>query len=69
MKIQLAIIALSALAFTGCTSMSSIVRELAKDPAAVHVAIMTPYGSLVYDRANPGTNEISVGSNGISTKP
>jgi hypothetical protein len=49
--------------------MSSIVRELAKDPAAVHVAVMTPYGSITYDRANPGTNQIAVGGNGITTKP
>jgi uncharacterized lipoprotein YajG len=57
--------------FTGCssTNITQMVTALSKDPAAVHVSIMTPYGSIVYDRANPGTNAISVSATGITTKP
>ena len=39
----------------GCTSgsLAKVVRELAHDPATVHVHVVTPWGSLVMDRAWP----------------
>ncbi len=50
----------------GCstTNFTKILEAAAKDPACVHMKIMTPYGSMEYDRANT-TNKTSVGENGI----
>lgn len=53
----------------GCANYAKVVREFAKDPAAARLSIMTPYGSMIYERANPGTNQLAVGPNGITTKP
>jgi hypothetical protein len=37
-----------------CGCMAKIVKELAKDPATVHLQIMVPmYGSMILDRSYP----------------
>ena len=53
----------------GCstTNITKLALALSKDQAAVRVRVMTPYGSIEYDRANPGTNNITVGPNGITS--
>ena len=61
----------SLLCVVGCstTNLAEVVKCASQDPAAVHIAVFTPYGSIVVDRANPGTNQISVSDKGITTKP
>ena len=65
------LLAVVALALAGCssTNISQLVAAAAKDPAAVHFEVTSIYGRVVYERANPGTNSISVGNTGITTKP
>ena len=65
------LIAIIGVASCGCarTNISELVKAAATDPAAVHISVMSPYASIVIDRANPGTNQISVSNNGITTKP
>lgn len=44
------------LAFCGCTisPAAKVIKELAKDPATVHLQIMVPmYGSMILDRSFP----------------
>lgn len=55
MKKTLTLLALVAVAATGCVN-SSLVRALAKDPATAHMRITTIYGTIEVSRTNPGTN-------------
>ena len=66
-----AIIGGVALIGVGCstTNLAEVVKAASTDPAAAHIFVATPYGSITIDRANPGTNQISVSQNGITTKP
>ena len=43
---------------SGCVSASKLARELAKDPATVHVSIRSIYVNIEIDRANPMTNSL-----------
>lgn len=43
---------------TGCVNTSKLVRELAKDPATVHLRITTIYGVIELDRTAPRTNSM-----------
>lgn len=55
---------------TGCstTNISDMIKAAATDPAAVHFQVTSIYGTVTYERANPGTNAITVGNTGITTK-
>lgn len=66
--IKLVAISITAISLTGCVNMAKVVEAAGKDPANVHFQITTIYGTLTYDRANSGTNTISVGPTGITTK-
>jgi hypothetical protein len=61
------LILLPVLLLSGCLSQTALVHEIANSNAAGHFEVKTVYGSIVYDRANPGTNNITVTSQGIST--
>lgn len=62
-------LALLSISLTGCTNLSKVVRELAKDPAAVEFNITTLYGTVVMKRAVPSTNHMSISRDGITTGP
>ena len=51
------------LLMTGCASplkdASALVKELAKDQATAYVRVPTPYGTILFIRANPSTNSSS----------
>ena len=67
----LALIAIAAIfaLLTGCASPSSVISAIGKDPAAAHISVVGPGWTVIIDRANPGTNQIQVGPNGITTRP
>jgi hypothetical protein len=44
----------------GCSNVPKLFHELAKDPATVRLRLMTPWGLVELDRANPGTNNASI---------
>lgn len=52
------ILLLLLLSLSGCVSPSKLVRELAKDPATVHLRITTIYGVIELDRTAPRTNTL-----------
>lgn len=56
MNLKLLLIACLAVAVTGCTSLSKVVKELAKDDATLSLQVRTIYGSVDLKRANPHTN-------------
>jgi heptaprenylglyceryl phosphate synthase len=68
--IKLSVISLGLLALTGCANFAKVIEAAGKSTAAVHFTIVSPQGTLTYDRANPnGTNDITVGgTSGITTK-
>jgi hypothetical protein len=57
---KLLILALIPLAFSGCMSITGLEKELAKDPAAVHLEVRSIYGVVILDRNFPvdATNSI-----------
>ena len=46
-------LALLLTATTGCMSVTNLEKELAKDPAAVHLEIHSLYGTVILDRNMP----------------
>ena len=64
------LIALAAIALCGCstTNITKLVEAASKDPAAVQIRVTSIYGTVTYQRANPGTNNLTVGDHGISTQ-
>jgi hypothetical protein len=67
MKRSAIILVIAAITLTGCTSLSNIVGELAKDPAAVEFTVTTIHGTLTMKRAVPSTNRMSISRDGITT--
>lgn len=62
---------ISAAVLAGCTTqMAACIKAAGESKAALHFTVVTPQGTLTYDRANPeGTNNITVGGqNGVTTK-
>lgn len=45
--------------FNGCTGMSKLAKELAKDPATVSIDVQTLYGSMTFRRSNASSNHSS----------
>lgn len=41
---------------TGCTSMSKLAKELAKDPATVSIDVRSVYGTMTFRRSNASSN-------------
>jgi hypothetical protein len=57
---KLLILALIPLAFSGCMSVTGLEKELAKDPAAVHLEVRSIYGVVILDRNFPAdTNSVA----------
>ncbi len=61
-KTALAVLTVATLTLlSGCMSITGLEKELAKDPAAVHLEVRSIYGVVILDRNFPtdATNSIS----------
>lgn len=56
MKILLLLVGLMFVSGCMTRNMAKLVKELAKDPASVHLRITSIYGVAELTRTNPGTN-------------
>lgn len=65
------LLCLALLSLTGCssTNISNLTKELAKDPAAVHIRVTSIYGTLDFTRVGDLTNQVTMSPDGtISVK-
>ena len=60
------LIPLALLALTGCssTNIANLTKELAKDPAAVHIRVTSIYGTLDFTRVGDLTNQVTMSPDG-----
>ena len=49
--IRVGLIGLPVLTLTGCSGMSSMMKELASDPASACISVQSPYGAIAVGRA------------------
>jgi len=52
---------LSLLLLTGCTNLSKVVKELAKDPNTVAISLTTVYGTMHFIRTGHTNQQITAG--------